>query len=64
MNKNLRELLVRVEYKHQIWYEVISIERFHDTQQQSFGKRSPGKSYRPVYEYHFNSEADSLGPRS
>lgn len=34
MNKNIKEVLVRVEYHGQIWYEYISIEIFYATKEQ------------------------------
>ena len=35
MNKNIRTVLVKRIYKHQIWYEVISVEQYYGTPQTS-----------------------------
>lgn len=48
----VREVLVKIQIKDQIWYEVISIEQLHETQE-----RSEGKSFIPREEVLYPRQA-------
>lgn len=52
MNKNIKEVLVRVEYHGQIWIEAISIENFY------------GKAQTSLRRYHFREINGRLASES
>lgn len=55
MNKHIREVLVRVQVKDQVWYEVISIEQYYGELQASSVRCHLGQTRRPMASESYRS---------